>query len=309
MKISRLMSIIMILMDKKRIGAQELANMFEVSTRTIYRDIETINMAGIPVYSTSGVGGGFEIMENYKIDKNTFSEADIVTLLTGIGSIPNVMKNDEFIHTLSKIKSIIPDENRDVIKHQTEQLHIDFSHWMRTRDINPYLNIIKQALQDNKLLSFHYINHHGEKTTRQVEPYKLILKNSQWYLHGYCYLRNDFRMFKLTRLSNLKIEHTVFRPRIYEKPLLETHENISKLQTTIKLRIHESIMEQLLDYCEHNKFSFDKDSYYFVDFPFFENDYYYGILLSFGEYCECLEPKHIRTELKRKVSNIAKLYK
>lgn len=92
MKVSRLVNIIMILMDKKRIGAKELADMFEVSTRTIYRDIESISMAGVPVHSSSGVGGGFEIMENYKIDKNTFSEADLTTLLIGISSIPNVMK-------------------------------------------------------------------------------------------------------------------------------------------------------------------------------------------------------------------------
>ena len=69
MKIDRLVSIIMILLDKERIGAQELADMFEVSPRTIYRDIDAINMAGIPVHSTSGVGGGFEIMQNYKLEK------------------------------------------------------------------------------------------------------------------------------------------------------------------------------------------------------------------------------------------------
>ena len=99
MKVSRLVSIIFILMDKKRISAQELANMFEVSVRTIYRDIEAISMAGIPVHSIAGVGGGFEVMEKYKIDKKAFSEEDLTTILMGISSIPAVMKSDGFQDT------------------------------------------------------------------------------------------------------------------------------------------------------------------------------------------------------------------
>lgn len=309
MKVNRLVSIIMILMDKKRIGAQELANMFEVSTRTIYRDIEAINIAGIPVHSTSGVGGGFEIMENYKVDKQTFSDSELITLLTGIASIPSVMKNNEFTNTLAKIKQIIPEEKNEAINLQTEQLHIDFSHWMGNRNVEAYIKVIKKALNESKILSFQYINHSGNKTTRQVEPYKLVLKSSQWYFHGYCYERKDFRLFKLTRLSHLKIETNTFLPREYKQPLLETSDIISNLQITIKLRIHESIMERLLDYCPYEQFSYDKDNYYLVDFPFIENDYYYGILLSFGEHCECLEPEDIRLGIRKKIANLSELYR
>ena len=308
MKVNRLVSIIMILMDKKRVGAQELADMFEVSTRTIYRDIEAINMAGIPVHSISGVGGGFEIMANYKVDKQTFSDSELITLLTGIASIQSIMKNNEFINTLAKIKQIIPEEKNEAINLQTEQLHIDFSHWMGTRNVEPHINTIKQALKENKILSFQYLNHHGNKTIRQVEPYKLVLKSSQWYFHGYCYERKNFRLFKLNRLLHLKLEADTFLPRKYKQPLLETSNIISNLQITIKLRIHESIMERLLDYCNYEQFSYDKDNYYLVDFPFIENDYYYGILLSFGEQCECVEPEHIRLGIQKKIANLSALY-
>lgn len=308
MKVSRLISIIMILMDKKRIGAKELADMFEVSTRTIYRDVESISMAGIPIHSTSGVGGGFEIMEKYKIDKNTFSEADLTTLLIGISSIPDAMKNKDFINTHTKIKRLIPTEKIESTNLQTEQIHIDFSRWMGNRNLEPHLNTIKMALKENKVLSFEYINHSGNKTTRQVEPYQLVLKNSQWYFHGYCYKRNDFRLFKLTRLSHLKIEDATFTPKGYPKLILDTKEILTKLQVTIKLRIHTSIMEQLLDYCDYDNFLKDGKDHYIVNFPFIENNYHYGILLSFGDMCECLAPLHIRTELKRKTANLAQIY-
>lgn len=308
MKVSRLLSIITILMDKKRISAKELADMFEVSTRTIYRDVEAISMAGIPVHSTSGVGGGFEIMENYKMDKNTFSETELTTLLIGISSIPDVMKNKDFINTHTKIKRLIPTGKIESTSIQTEQIHIDFSRWMGNRNLEPYLNTIKMALKENKILSFEYINHSGSKTTRQVEPYQLVLKNSQWYFHGYCYKRNDFRLFKLTRLSHLKIKDTIFLPKNYPKLLLDTKEILAKLQVTIKLRIHTSIMEQLLDYCDYDNFLKENKDYYIVNFPFIENSYYYGILLSFGSKCECIAPLHIRTELKRKIADLSKIY-
>lgn len=308
MKVSRLVSIILILMDKKRISAQELANMFEVSVRTIYRDIEAISMAGIPVHSIAGVGGGFEVMEKYKIDKKAFSEEDLTTILMGISSIPAVMKSDSFIHTYGKINSLIPEERKEAAHFHTEQMHIDFSHWMGNRDLEDYIETIKTALIKSRIVSFEYINHSGEETKRQVEPYQLILKGSQWYFQGYCYKREGFRLFKLTRMTNLKIEDFEFVPKEHPKPLSNTVEILDKIQISIKLRIHESIMERLLDYCDHDQFLKDGKNHYLVTFPFIENNYYYGILLSFGEYCECIEPLHIRTELKRKIANLSKIY-
>ncbi|EPH72675.1 hypothetical protein D929_01895, partial [Enterococcus faecalis 02-MB-P-10] len=159
-----------------------------------------------------------------------------------------------------------------------------------------------------KILSFGYINHSGEKTERQVEPYQLILKGSQWYFQGYCYNREGFRLFKLTRMMNLKIEDFGFVPKEYPKPRLDTVDILDNTQISVKLRIHESIMERLLDYCNYENFFKDGKNHYIVTFPFIENTYYYGILLSFGEYCECIEPLHIRTALKRKIDDLSKIY-
>lgn len=308
MKVSRLVSIIMILLDKQRIGAQELANMFEVSIRTIYRDIDAINMAGIPIRSTSGVGGGFEIMKNYKIDRNVFSTTDISTILTGLSSLSNMIQSNELVNALAKVKSFIPVDRVDEIKLKTDQIHIDLSQWIGYRNVQPYLEIIKIALQENKLLSFEYADRHGNKTEREAEAHQIVLKGNHWYFQGYCYKRNDFRLFKLTRISNLKLENIFFTPRDYQKPLLDFTDILATIQVKIKLRIHKSIMDRVLDYCMYEHFSPDGDEYYIVTFPFIENEYYYNILLSFGDKCECLEPLHIRTELKRKIYDIANLY-
>lgn len=308
MKVDRLISIIMILLDKERIGAQELADMFEVSPRTIYRDIDSINMAGIPIRSTSGVGGGFEIMEKYKVDKNVFSTADLSAILMGLSNLSNVMGGNELVNTLAKVKTFIPAERAKDIELKVNQIHVDLSSWMGSRNIQSYLEMIKIALQESKLLSFEYIGRYGNRTVRTVEPYQLVLKSSHWYWQGYCHKRNDFRLFRLSRMSNLQMQEETFTPREYQKPILDFGEILETMQTKIKIRIHKSIMDRVLDFCDYEDFLPDSNEHYMVNFPFIENDYYYNILFSFGDKCECLEPLHIRAEMKRRIHDIAILY-
>lgn len=254
MKVDRLVSIIKILLDKKRIGAQELADMFEVSPRTIYRDIDTINMAGIPVRGASGVGGGFEIMEKYKIDRNVFSTADLSAILMGISSLSSMIRGDELVNALAKVKSFIPADRAKDIELKANQIFIDLSPWMGNRNIQPYLEIIKTALQESKLLSFEYADRYGNKTARIAEPYQLVLKSSHWYLQGYCHKRNDFRLFKLSRTSNLQIQEEAFTPRDYQKPTLDFTDILTTMQIKIKIRIYKSIVDRVLDFALMNTF-------------------------------------------------------
>lgn len=309
MKVDRLVSIIMILLEKKRIGAQELADMFEVSPRTIYRDIDAINMAGIPVRSMPGVGGGFEIMQEYKIDKKIFSTSDLSAILMGLSGLSSMIRGDELINALAKVKSFIPVDVAKDIELKANQIYIDLSPWMNNTDIQPQLESIKMALQESRLLSFEYADRHGNKTSRIVEPYQLVLKSNRWYFQGYCYKRNDFRLFKLSRISELHVQEQFFIPRDYQKPQLDFGNMLITMQTEIIIRIHKTIMDRVLDYCTYEHFSPDGDEHYIVRFPFIENDYYYNILLSFGDKCECLEPLHVRTQMKLRIQNIAALYK
>ncbi len=308
MKLDRLVSIIMILLEKERVGAQELADMFEVSPRTIYRDIDAINMAGIPVRGASGVGGGFEIMQKYKIDRQVFSAADLSAILMGLSSLSNMIRGDELINALAKIKSFIPAERAKEIELKSNQVYIDLRPWVGNMNIQPYLEIIKTALQQSRLLSFEYSDRYGNISARTAEPYQLVLKSSHWYFQGYCHKRNDYRLFRLSRMSKLQIKEETFTPRDYQKPTLDFSEILETMQTKIKIRIHRSIMERVLDYCAYEHFAPDGDEHYIVSFPFVENEYYYDILLSFGNKCECLEPLRIRSEMKLRIDDIAAIY-
>lgn len=308
MKIDRLISIIMILLDKKRMGAKELAETFEVSKRTIYRDIDTINLAGIPIVAISGVGGGFEIMPEYKLDKNVFSSTDLSAIIMGLTNISNMIRGNELINAITKVKSFIPPDRVKEIELKANQIVIDLSPWLGNSNVRPYFEIIKSAINENKLLTFEYSDRHGSKNTRTVEPYQLVLKGNHWYFHGFCLMRNDYRLFRLTRITNLAINNQVYASRNYQPPQLEFAGIYETMQTKIQIRVHESIIDSVLDYCSFDNFTSNGDEYYLVDFPFVENDYFYNILLSFGDKCECLSPSHIRTELKRKAQKIAELY-
>ncbi len=308
MKIDRLVSIILLLLEKERIGAQELAEQFEVSPRTIYRDIDSINQAGVPVRAIPGVNGGFEIMPQYKIDRKVFSTADLSAILMGLSSLSGMMRGDELVHALAKVKSFIPAGQAKEIELRSNQVLIDQSPWTINRTMQPNLERIQTAMQENRLLSFEYLNHDGSKTARTAEPYRLVLKSSQWYWQGYCYARNDFRLFKLSRTSNLQLLEVTFTPREPPKPQLDFSDAVAARQTTITLRIHKSILERVLDYVPDEDISPDDEEHYIVRYPLIENDYYYGILLSFGDKCECLKPEHVRTEMKRRAEAIAALY-
>ncbi|MGN0344662.1 MAG: helix-turn-helix transcriptional regulator [Lachnospiraceae bacterium] len=309
MKVDRLVSIIMILLEKKKVSAEELANTFEVSKRTIYRDMDSICMAGIPIRATSGVGGGFEIMPGFKIDKNVFTEDDLSTLLMGLSGLSSVVRGDEIIHTISKVRSFIPPAQADAIALKTSQICIDVNSWTTNPLVNDYLEKIELALEERHLLSFSYIDRQGNVIPRTVEPYQLVSKNSSWYFYGFCHLRKDYRLFKLSRMIDLEVCVESYVPKDFPGPILSADEISDSLKIFITLRIHKSLLERILDYCSFDQFTPDGDSFYIVKFPFIDRDYYYDMLLSFGDKCECLEPVNVREKLSKKISVLAVMYK
>ncbi len=308
MKVDRLVSMIMILLEKRRVGAQELAAMFEVSPRTVYRDMEAINQAGIPVRSVPGVGGGFEIMPGYKVDRKAFSADDLSALLMGLNSLSGVMRGDEYTHALAKVRSFIPAEQARAIELKASQVVIDPRPWMGGGHVVQHLDTIKEALQQSRLLAFTYTDGHGNRTERMIEPYQLVLKSSHWYVHAFCRSRNDFRLFRLSRMSDLRILDEMFVPRDCPKPTLEFDELVETLQTDIRLRVHASVLDRVLDFCPPERVMPDGAEHYLVDYPFIERDYYYDMLLSLGDKCECLAPEHVRDEFRRRIQRMARIY-
>ncbi|WP_086313496.1 hypothetical protein A5821_001002 [Enterococcus sp. 7F3_DIV0205] len=308
MKTERLLAIIMILLDKKQISASQLAETLEVSVRTIYRDITSLSEAGIPVTTTPGVNGGIQIMDNYKIDKQFFTSADITSLLIALESLSTNVSPIQISQTFEKIKTLVPAGFMEEIEFKTNQIAIDLTPWTSNHTLQPFLEVIKSAMDQQRLLRFHYEDNKGRQTTRIIEPYRLVLKEISWYLQAYCTEKLDFRTFKISRMNDLELLPTTFIPREFQPQPLGKEPFYGKDFTTITLKVTHKIKEQLIDkFGQLNFFSTDSDLF-MVKFPFMEDEFGYNLLLGFGNQCECLDPPHVRAELKNRIGELLELY-
>ena len=305
MKIDRLISIIMVLLNCEKMSATKLAELFEVTPRTIYRDIETIEKAGIPIFTTTGAKGGIGILPEYKVDKSLFTFSDIQTLLMGLDSVSTTLSQKEITGTLEKVKSLLP--KKHTIK--ANQITVDLTTWMGNKGLLLSIEIIKRALIENRVLQFEYYNKMGKKSTRRVEPYQLILKETHWYLHSYCIERQDFRIFKLTRMSHLALDEKEFTPRDFTPKPLNGSGWIDKKLIPIQLLIDASLYDQMMELCGEKHIRPLGNNQFIVDFPFVPDDYGYNILLGFGDKCECIAPEEVRTELVKRIEKLANRYK
>jgi predicted DNA-binding transcriptional regulator YafY len=308
MKIDRLISIIMVLLERKKISATKLAEMFEVTPRTIYRDIETISLAGIPVITYPGINGGIGIIDEYKIDKKLFTTSDITTLLMGLASIPSELSSKEIVNTLAKVKGLIPAEQISDIELKSNQITIDLTPWAGNKNLLPNLEEIKRALNEKKLISFNYSDQNGKKSIRKVEPYQLVLKGTNWYMQAYCTSRQDFRIFRLGRVSELEIMEETFILREFHPEALNIADWEEKKMIRIKLLIDKSLREKMLDICGDENVEFYRNNQFIAHFPFIEGDFGYNFLLSFGDKCECLGPENVRKEVIRRIKVLSAVY-
>jgi predicted DNA-binding transcriptional regulator YafY len=225
-----------------------------------------------------------------------------------LGSISRAITNDEIISTLAKVKGLVPDEQIRDIELKSNQITIDLTPWIGNRNLQPNLEKIKKALHEKRFLSFEYSNSSGEKSSRKIEPHRLVLKESNWYIQGYCTFRGEFRIFKLSRISSLEILDETFIPHDFDVKPLGVWDNIEKSIIVIKLLVHESLRDRMSEHCGEENIQPYGNNKLIVNFPFEENEFGYNMLLSFGEKCECLEPSHVRDEIIRRVKNLLRVY-
>ena len=187
MRESRLFRIVYYLLQNGKATAPELAQKFEVSIRTIYRDIDSISSAGIPIYATQGKGGGISILNDYTLDKSLFSEQEQEQMLTALqGMIATTEKNSNEL--LIKLNGLFQIKS-------TNWIEADFSDWAHRTPQQDTFNIIKEAIFQKRIISFCYFSGKGNKEKRNVRPIRLVFKSKSWYLYSFCRLRNDYRFF------------------------------------------------------------------------------------------------------------------
>lgn len=287
MKINRLLEIIIILLNKGTATAKELADRFGVSARTIYRDVDVLSSAGVPVFTIKGNGGGISLLENYSLNKTLVSEHECESLMLAL-KILQATKYPEIDSVLDKIGAVFKNVE------SADWVYIDFSPWSsRPDEYNKFIDI-KKAILERKTISFNYVNAEGNRSLRRIEPMRLIFKGQAWYLWGYCKTREDFRTFRISRMKNVIVTNEAFerrKPEDYGKN--EVDENPEKL-VNLKLKFYPEALHRLYDDFDDEIIIRNADGTCNVSVTFPEDEWVYGYIMSFGCYVEVLEPDHIK---------------
>jgi len=304
LKIDRLVGITMILLGRGTVPAKELADRFEVSVRTIVRDIEALSKAGIPVSSSTGAAGGYSIIEGYKLDARLINTGDQASIVTALKGFLSAYDGERYNDLLEKIGSIAPEE-----KNQT--IFYDFGASGENNEIQMKLKILEKAIHDKVAVRISYVNAQGGASGRLTEPLALSYRWYAWYLLAYCTMRKDYRIFKLARMDELEPTKMPFSMEHGDPGVLLEQAfqgggrrslGITLLcKAGVKVQVHEYLGGEIVETLENGDFIL----------RLWESEderMWFSLLMSFGDAVRVLEPREVIDRLKEKSAEIQKLY-
>lgn len=296
MKTDRLIGILSILLQKDIVKAEELAARFEVSRRTVDRDIDDLCRAGIPITTSRGRGGGISIMDGYKIDRALLTRKDMQDILSGLQSLDSVCDNGRYRRLMSKLSANGSEEN----------IIIDLSSWDKS-EVSCKISIINSAMERGEKIAFTYYSPNGE-SRRIIEPYHLIFQWSGWYVWGFCTERQDYRLFKLSRMGELCAAGEMCEKRdvpsyVCDK-LMHTKggaEAVVRFDASVKWRVIDEFGMELPEFAPDGSITL---RFTWADVPSF-----YQYILSFGDTAEIISPAEYRAGFSELLKNISEKYK
>lgn len=300
MKIDRLIGILSVLLQQDMVTAPCLAERFEVSRRTINRDIEDLCRAGIPIVTMPGAGGGISIMENYKVDRTVFTTREMQDILAGLRSLDSVSGTNQYGLLMEKLAA----GGSDFVAGNQSVL-IDLSSWYKA-DLAPKIEIIRAAIDGRQELEFLYFSPKKEGR-RRIESYYLIFRWSSWYVWGWCTSCRDFRLFKLNRMAELRLSGAGFEPRKVPLPDLK-NERIFPGGIRVKAVFEPECKWRLVEEFGLDCFEEQEDGKLLFHADYTDQDNLISWLLTFGDRVELLEPENIRKELREMIEAMRKRY-
>lgn len=300
MKIDRLIGILSILLQQKTVTSLTLAERFEVNIRTIERDIDILNRAGIPIITKRGRKGGISIMENYKIPKTLLTNSEMQDILAGLRGLDSVNGTNQYKQLMEKLSAGSSD-----FLYGNQSILIDLSSWYKD-SLAPKIRLIRDAVEARRELQFQYFAPGGQ-SQRTIEPYYLIFRWSSWYVWGWCKTREDFRLFKLNRIEQLSVAETVFSARQVPFPDLR-NERIFPGGIRVKALFDPEYRWRLVEEFGTGCFDVRPDGKLLFHADYTDKENLFSWLLTFREHVVLLEPKELREELKKALRSALERY-
>lgn len=305
MKTERLLSILMILLHRHKITASELADYFEVSVRTIQRDMDSLAVAGIPLYASVGKDGGYQLIDTYRLDDTFLSKEEMDTLIAVLRGFRDTLTNRSIRTIFEKLHGLPQGESA------FDKLVINLNPWgADPQFFQETLRRIESAIDQKKLLHFTYYDLYNNETHRTVEPYTLVLKVNTWYLFAYCRLRGDYRFFKVLRMFDLAVQDTLFSPRD-DIPRCKPWEELdySRPAEPILLKFQETARAKISDLFGHQGWTIAEDGSILINCYFPIDEWVISLILSYGSEVEVIKPLSLREEIIHRIEKNYKTYK
>ncbi|MGE4508283.1 MAG: helix-turn-helix transcriptional regulator [Eubacteriaceae bacterium] len=300
MKIDRLIGMLTLLLQKDWVTAPELAEKFEVSRRTINRDIEDLGKAGIPVVTRQGAGGGISIMEGFKLDRTLLSKRDLQDILAGLRSLDSVNGSAHYEQLMEKLSV----GSSDFLTGD-QTILIDLSSWYK-ETLAPKIELIRMAIEEERVLCFRYFSASSEGQ-REVEPYFLIFRWASWYLWGWCQKRKDYRLFKLNRMEELFMAQHSFKKRDVKIPDLN-NDRIFPANIKVKALFDADCKWRLIEEFGSDSFVEQADKKLLFQFNYSDQDNLISWLMTFQDKVTLIEPVAIREKIKAIIGRMQKNY-
>lgn len=312
--VSRLFQMVYLLMDQPNMTAKELAEILEVSMRTVYRDVDKLSTAGIPIYANRGKGGGITLFSDYVLDKMVLTKEEKAALQESLQTLSTIGYADEK-QVIDKLQSFFGAELSDWIE-------IEFSSWGDTHEEAKLFQQLKYAILHHNYVEMRYSGSNQETNIRRVKPLKLCFREQAWYLYAFCELRKDYRFFKLHRISEFILTDDNFEAESVGKLLQDfSYKNFENIDSnphhtksissytepiTIKVLIQKEMAFRAYD--ELSNITTLINGNLLCEIPVIDMDWFVGYLFSFGSYAEIIEPEHVRMQVKSQLHKMLRKY-
>ncbi len=305
MRVDRLLSILIMISQKGMVTGNELSQSFEVSLRTIYRDIDKLALAGVPIAAMPGKNGGYYLMEGYNFDNLFLNKREIEPLTAVMDNLRQLFGKNEEINSIADKFSALKNYSGE----STDKLVVNMSHFSMEQELREYLFLINKAIGDNRLLEFTYINRRMESSDRTVEPLQIEFSEGQWFVAGFCRERCDYRKFKLVRMQHLKLGELFIKRDISSKEIQRVfQESLQKSSIKVSLRFTGRIGNQLGEYFSKSAIRACDDGTYIVEDFFPDDEGLKRFILGFGTECQVEAPEELRESMKAYTRSLYEKY-
>ncbi|MEL6221961.1 MAG: YafY family protein [Cyanobacteria bacterium J06627_8] len=308
MRIERLLSIVVYLLNRDLASASEMAQRFGVSVRTIQRDMEAIEGAGIPIYAQPGAYGGYGIVEGYKVDRQLLTMDDLYFILTALSGVEDVLQDQRVARTIEKIRTIAPSGSLELLAKRNEKLVIDFSLLGTEACRESVFQTVQKAVEQEYVVRLVYLNSHMEESNRVVEPLTIAFRWRSWYLYAWCRLREDYRLFRISRMREAEAlpEHFHRRHMTYQEFVGEFHYSSGKFEIVVDFA--SEVRSQVEECFPKQACHVSPDGTLRVTARVPNDASFFQYLLSFGDQAVVVAPDHARETVATMAKSILNRY-